>query len=73
MKGEPPGSGRPAGAGRRWGAWLIALSLFISAGPVHAVDSFTTTTTLLRNQEYAEALLKRIGTARESIVCSFYL
>ena len=73
MKGEPPGSGRPAGAGRRWCAWLIALSLFISAGPVHAGASFTTTTTLLRNQEYAEALLKRIGNAHESIVCSFYL
>jgi phosphatidylserine/phosphatidylglycerophosphate/cardiolipin synthase-like enzyme len=53
--------------------WLIALSLFISVGPVHAGGSFNTTTTLLRNQEYAEALLKRIGTARESIICSFYL
>lgn len=73
MKGDLPGPGKPAGAGRRWSAWFIALSLLLTVGPVHAGASFTTTTTLLRNQEYAEALLKRIGSARESIVCSFYL
>ena len=73
MNGDPPSRGKPPGAGRRWIAWLIAASLFFIVGPVLAGGSFKTTTTLLRNQEYAEALLKRIGTARESILCSFYL
>jgi phosphatidylserine/phosphatidylglycerophosphate/cardiolipin synthase-like enzyme len=73
LKGDPSGRGKPAGAGGRWIAWFIALCLLFTVGPVHAGGSFNTTTTLLRNQEYAEALLKRIGSARESIICSFYL
>ncbi len=73
MKDDPPNHGKPAGAGARWTAWFVALCLLLTVGAVHAGASFNTTTTLLRNQEYAEALLKRIGNARESIVCSFYL
>jgi phosphatidylserine/phosphatidylglycerophosphate/cardiolipin synthase-like enzyme len=65
--------GKPAGAGSRWTAWFVALFLLLTVGPVYAGASFKTTTTLLRNQEYAEALLQRIGNARESILCSFYL
>jgi phosphatidylserine/phosphatidylglycerophosphate/cardiolipin synthase-like enzyme len=44
------------------GAWLA-----------WAGETFTTRTTLLRNQEYGEALAQGIRNARESIVCSFYL
>jgi phosphatidylserine/phosphatidylglycerophosphate/cardiolipin synthase-like enzyme len=73
LTGDPPGRGKPAGAGSRWTAWFAALFLLLTVGTVHAGDSFKTTTTLLRNQEYAEALLKGIGNARESILCSFYL
>ncbi|MGD0845267.1 MAG: phospholipase D-like domain-containing protein [Geobacteraceae bacterium] len=73
MTGDPAKRGKPAGSGGRWSAWFVALFLLLTVGPVHAGASFKTTTTLLRNQEYAEALLNRIGNARESIVCSFYL
>ena len=73
MNDDPPGRGTPANAGRGWSAWFVALFLLLTVGTVHAGVSFKTTTTLLRNQEYAEALLKGIGNARESIVCSFYL
>ena len=73
MKVEPSGRGKPAGTGGRWSAWLVALFLLLTVGPVHAGASFKITTTLLRNQEYAEALLRGIGNARESILCSFYL
>jgi phosphatidylserine/phosphatidylglycerophosphate/cardiolipin synthase-like enzyme len=73
LNGDPPSRRKPAGAGGRWLAWFVALSLLFMVGPVHAGTSYKTTTTLLRNQEYAEALFNRIGTARESIVCSFYL
>jgi phosphatidylserine/phosphatidylglycerophosphate/cardiolipin synthase-like enzyme len=73
LKGDPPGRGKPAGAGARWSAWLVALFLLLAVVPVHAGGSFNTTTTLLRNQEYADALLSRIAKARTSIVCSFYL
>jgi phosphatidylserine/phosphatidylglycerophosphate/cardiolipin synthase-like enzyme len=50
-----------------WAWLLVTLSL------AYADESITATTTLLRNQEYSEALLQRIGNARESILCSFYL
>jgi phosphatidylserine/phosphatidylglycerophosphate/cardiolipin synthase-like enzyme len=73
LKDDPPGWRKSAGAGWRKSAWFVSLFLLLTVGTVHAGGSFTTTTTLLRNQEYAEALLKRIGNARESIVCSFYL
>ena len=73
MTGDPAKRGKPAGCGRRWSAWYVVVCLLLTVGPVHAGASFKTTTTLLRNQEYAEALLKGIGNARESIVCSFYL
>ena len=73
MTGDPPSWWEPAGTWRRWTAWFLALFLLLTVGPVHAGASFKTTTTLLRNQEYAEALLNGIGNARESILCSFYL
>ena len=73
MKGSPPNRGKPAGDGSRWSACFVALFLLLTVGPVHAGASFKITTTLLRNQEYAEALLRGIGNARESILCSFYL
>ena len=73
MTREPSSRGKPAGTGGRWIAWFVAACLLLTVGPVYAGGSFKTTTTLLRNQEYAEALLKGIGNARESIVCSFYL
>ena len=41
--------------------------------PAYAGEGVSSTTTLLRNQEYSEVLLNRIINARESILCSFYL
>ncbi|HEX2768464.1 MAG TPA: phospholipase D-like domain-containing protein [Geobacteraceae bacterium] len=73
MKRDPPSRGKPACAVGRWTTWFVALFLLLTVGTVHAGGSFKTTTTLLRNQEYAEALLNGIGNARESILCSFYL
>jgi len=73
LTGDPPSRGKPAGTGSRWTAWFVALFLLLTVYPVHAGASFKTTTTLLRNQEYAEARLRGIGNARESILCSFYL
>ncbi|HEX9024655.1 MAG TPA: phospholipase D-like domain-containing protein [Geobacteraceae bacterium] len=58
---------------RRPAAWLAILWLILAVTPVWAGAGYTTTTTLLRNQEYADALLGRIAKARTSIVCSFYL
>lgn len=51
---------------------LTTLSL---ASPVSATasDSYTTKTTLLKNREYADALLKGIREARKEIICAFYL
>ncbi len=71
-------TGRPerkgaAGAWRRCAALFLAAWLLCISSPVCAGPTVTTTTTLLRNQEYADALLGRIGKARTSIVCSFYL
>jgi phosphatidylserine/phosphatidylglycerophosphate/cardiolipin synthase-like enzyme len=74
LTGEPPDPGRPFGARKRRTTWFIAMFLLLAVCPaVHAGPGFKTTTTLLRNQEYAQALLKGIGNARESILCSFYL
>jgi phosphatidylserine/phosphatidylglycerophosphate/cardiolipin synthase-like enzyme len=53
--------------------WLLVAWLCAGACPARAGDTFTTRATLLRNQEYAEALSLGIRNARESIVCSFYL
>jgi phosphatidylserine/phosphatidylglycerophosphate/cardiolipin synthase-like enzyme len=64
---------KPVVPRKLWPAWLLAAWLFIAVCPVHAGGGFATKTTLLRNQEYAEALLQGIGNARASIVCSFYL
>ncbi len=73
MTGNGADRERPA---RRW--WrrtlpLVALWLILAVAPVWAGTGYATTTTLLRNQEYADALLGRIAKARTSIVCSFYL
>lgn len=62
-----------SGMGRRRIAWLVAVWLLVTVTPLWAGAGYTTTTTLLRNQEYADALLGRIAKARTSIVCSFYL
>jgi phosphatidylserine/phosphatidylglycerophosphate/cardiolipin synthase-like enzyme len=64
---------KPVVPRKLWPAWLLAAWLFIAVCPVHAGGSFATRTTLLRNQEYAEALLQGIWNARASIACSFYL
>jgi phosphatidylserine/phosphatidylglycerophosphate/cardiolipin synthase-like enzyme len=64
---------KPVASRQRWTAWFLAAWLFVAVCPVHAGGSFATRTTLLRNQEYAEALLQGIGNARTSIACSFYL
>ena len=73
MTGNGADRGRPFGFGQRRTAWIVAVWLLLAVTPVWAGAGFTTTTTLLRNQEYADALLSRIGKARTSIVCSFYL
>jgi phosphatidylserine/phosphatidylglycerophosphate/cardiolipin synthase-like enzyme len=72
LTGTPARGCVPGAPGRRWLALLVAAALFAAALPVQAA-SFTTKTTLLRNQEYAEALLQGIRNARDSVVCSFYL
>ena len=66
-------SGKPVVSGKHWTVWLTAAWLLIAACPVLAGGSFATRATLLRNQEYAEALVQGIGNARSSIACSFYL
>ena len=73
MRGEPPGSRRTATVAGRLISWLLAASLLLAVYPAQARSGYTAKTTLLRNQEYAEELLTRIGKARENIVCSFYL
>ncbi|HTP67238.1 MAG TPA: phospholipase D-like domain-containing protein [Geobacteraceae bacterium] len=73
MKEEPPGSRRTTKFAGRLISWFLAASLLFAVYPAEARPGHTATTTLLRNQEYAEELLKRIGKARENIVCSFYL
>jgi phosphatidylserine/phosphatidylglycerophosphate/cardiolipin synthase-like enzyme len=48
--------------------------LFCGAPSIlHAGSTYTSRTTLLRNQEYSDALLLGIREARDSIICSFYL
>jgi len=64
---------RPVVSKKRWTAWLLVAWLFVAVCPVHAGGSFATRTSLLRNQEYAEALLQGIGNARANITCAFYL
>lgn len=54
-------------------AFLAAALLCCTAAPLFAGGSYYAGTTLLRNQEYADALLKGIRGARRSIVFSFYL
>ncbi len=54
-------------------AWFLALWLIVAVSSPCAGEAYRTTTTLLRNQEYADALLTQIGRASKSIVCSFYL
>ena len=47
---------------------------FCAAPPLlHAGATFTSRTTILADQDYADALLLGIRDARASIVCSFYL
>jgi phosphatidylserine/phosphatidylglycerophosphate/cardiolipin synthase-like enzyme len=73
LRNNPVFFWKPATVRGQWTLSIfIALSL-ITVSPVHAGESITSTTTLLRNQEYSEALLQRISNARESILCSFYL
>lgn len=64
------GTGIPHG---KWAAWLLVVWLCAVACPAHGGGNYAARTTLLRNQEYAEALLQGIRNARTSIVCSFYL
>lgn len=45
----------------------------VVGAPAHAGGSYSATTTLLRNQEYDDALLKAVGDARRSVIFSFYL
>ena len=52
---------------------IAAAILFSSAAPLHAGGSHVARTTLLRNQEYADALLKGVRDARRNIIFSFYL
>ena len=73
MNNIPEQGWKPFVPGKRWAAWLLVLWLSVAASTAHAGDSFATRTTLLRNHEYAEALLQGIGNARASIACSFYL
>jgi phosphatidylserine/phosphatidylglycerophosphate/cardiolipin synthase-like enzyme len=73
LKDNPLIFWKPAYAGGRWALWLFLASSLVTLSPAYAGDSVTSTTTLLRNQEYSEALLQRIDNARESILCSFYL
>ena len=54
-------------------AIIAAAILFSSAAPLRAGGSYVARTTLLRNQEYADALLKGIRDARRNIIFSFYL
>jgi len=54
-------------------AFLIAVSLCSVAAPLLAGGSYYARTTLLRNQEYSEALQKGLREARRSIIFSFYL
>lgn len=54
-------------------AALIALWFFAAPSLLHAGSTFTSRTTVLSNQEYADALLHGIREARASIICSFYL
>ena len=54
-------------------AVLLAAALLCPAAPLLAGGSYYARTTLLRNQEYADALLKGIRDARRSIAFSFYL
>ncbi len=71
MNGRP---GKVRGvSGRGLAAGLIVSCLIAFASPVFAGGTFASRTTLLRNQEYAEALMQGIGNARESVICSFYL
>lgn len=49
-------------------AILCLTPLSTSAGGSH-----TASTTLLRNQEYGDALVKGLRDARRSVICSFYL
>lgn len=53
--------------------FFAAALLCCTAAPLFAGGSYYARTTLLRNQEYADALLKGIRDARRSIVFSFYL
>ncbi|KAF0220906.1 MAG: phospholipase [Geobacteraceae bacterium] len=52
---------------------FLAASLFSLSSPVEAGTTLTSRTTLLRNREYAEALLEGIRNARKSVILSFYL
>ncbi|WP_243372067.1 phospholipase D-like domain-containing protein [Geotalea sp. SG265] len=67
------------GTGATLKKWWVAVVIFalatlcLATVPVHAEGSYTATTTLLRNQEYDDALLKAVGDARRSVIFSFYL
>ncbi|WP_243688545.1 phospholipase D-like domain-containing protein [Geotalea toluenoxydans] len=47
--------------------------LCFAVSPVYAGGSYTASTTLLRNQEYGDALVKGIRSARRNVIFSFYL
>jgi len=52
---------------------LIALFIYAAPPLIHAGATFTSRTTVLANQDYADALILGIRDARTSILCSFYL
>jgi phosphatidylserine/phosphatidylglycerophosphate/cardiolipin synthase-like enzyme len=54
-------------------AMFLATSFLSLPASVNAGTGFSTKADLLRNREYAEALLQGIETARKSIILSFYL
>lgn len=52
---------------------FLAVPFLFHSTPVDAGTSYNTKAALLRNREYAEALLQGIRNARKSIILSFYL
>jgi phosphatidylserine/phosphatidylglycerophosphate/cardiolipin synthase-like enzyme len=54
-------------------ATLIVLLFCASPSILHAGSTCTSRTTVLRNREYSDALLRGIREARSTIICSFYL
>lgn len=73
MNSLPATNGRVRFCRAKLPVWLLVAWFLAATSPVCAGGTFTTRTTLLRNQEYAEALSRGIRNARESVICSFYL